>query len=467
MSEIMEMLIRDVSYAGRSLRRSKGFAAAVMVTLSACIAVNVAIFAIVNSVLLRPLPVPNASAIVLMANRYPRAGVGDLNTSSSGDYYDRLEKVSALQEQASFRFANQTININGTPEQAIGMVTTPSLFRVLQVAPLLGRALTDGEGEIGGEQKVILSYGMWQQLYGGDQIVLGHELRLSGRSFTIVGVMPPNFIFINPEVRLWIPAAFTAEERAVHHSNNWYDIGRLRPGATIQQVQAQINALNAANLERLPQMKQALINAGFHTAVEPLQDLVVKDVKTLLYLLLVGAVFVLLIGGLNVANLAIARLSLRRKELATRLALGAGRAQLTRQFMVENLLLAAASGVSGVIIGVVLLRALAVSGLNHFTRAYEVRIDGQVVAIAIRMALGTGALISSVSIMGILKKGFCEIFREDERTGSSGKGTRRLRQGLVVVQIGFAFSLLVAAVCCWQVFGNSSGWIQDSGPTEL
>ena len=147
--------------------------------LSACIAVNVAIFAIVNSVLLQPLPVPNAQEIVLMSNRYPKAGVGEQNISSSGDYYDRLENVKALQEQAEFRFSDQTININGVPEQAKAMIATPSLFPLLRAQPAWGRAFTNAEGEIGSEHKVILSYGLWQQLYAGDQNILGREIRLS------------------------------------------------------------------------------------------------------------------------------------------------------------------------------------------------------------------------------------------------------------------------------------------------
>ena len=440
----MEKLIRDLKYAGRSLVRSKGYPAAVTMTLSACIAVNVASFAIVNSVLLRPLPVPNAQDIVLMANRYPKAGVGELNESSPGDYYDRMENVPALPEQAEFRFVNQTIDINGGAERVTGMTATPSLFSLLQVKPLLGRFFTSAEGEVGAQQKVILSYGLWQQLYGSDPSAVGGELRLSGRPFTVVGVMPRSFVFINPEVQLWIPTAFTAQEKTVHHSNNWYDIGRLRAGATIQQVQAQIDALNAANLEKFPQMKDVLVNAGFHTVVEPLENMIVKDVRSILRLLWAGSLFVLLIGVLNVANLALARLSLRRKEFATRLALGAGRAQLMRQFMMENLLLAAASVVVGVILGAIFLRMVAAMGLNHFPRAYEVKVDAEVVFVAVLMALGASALISGLSLVGLSRRGFHDTLRDDDRTGTAGNA-RAVRRGLVVAQIGFAFSLLVGA----------------------
>lgn len=441
----MEKFIREMKSAARSLTRTKGYTLTVIITLSACIAVNVAIFAIVNSVLLRPLPVPNAQQIVLMANRYPKAGVPDQYISSSGDYYDRLKYVSALQDQAEFRFADQTLTINGMPEQARGMIATPSIFPLLQVQPLVGRAFTQAEGEIGNEQKVILSYGLWQELYAGNRNVLGRDLRLSGRPFTIVGVMPRNFVFINPEVRLWIPTVFTEEDKTAHHNNNWYSIGRLKPGATIQQVQAQINALNAANLERFPQLKELLINAGFHTAVEPLQNMLVRDVKGLLYLLWAGAEFVLLIGALNVANLALARVSLRKKEVATRLALGAGRVRLTSQFLAENMLLAGLSCVLGVGLGAGVLRGLALAGLNHFPRANEVNISGNVIATAMLMAAAAGALITVLSVLGFPKQALQEVLRDDERTGSGSKSTRRVRQGLVVAQIGFAFSLLFGA----------------------
>jgi predicted permease len=227
-------------------------------------------------------------------------------------------------------------------------------------------------------------------------------------------------------------------------NNNWYNIGRLKRGATIQQVQAQIDALNASNLEKFPQFKELLVNAGFYTSVEPLQEMVVRDVRSVLHLLGSGSVFVLLIGVLNVANLAIARLTLRKKEFATRMALGAGRAQLLRQFMTENLLLAAVSCVAGVTVGALVLRVIARAGLNHFPRASEVRIDSHVVWVATLMAIGASALLSSLSVVGISIRGLHNFLHDGERTGTAAKA-RSVRQGLVVAQIGFAFALLVGA----------------------
>jgi putative ABC transport system permease protein len=437
--------LRDIKYGARSLLKDKGFAVTVVVTLSVCIAANTTTFAVVNSVLLRPLPVPDADAIVLMANRYPNAGVPNSNFSSAGDYYDRLREITVFDEQAMFRFEDQTVEIGGIPEQVRAMQATPSLFRLLRIAPARGRAFNDAEGEIGEENKAILSYGLWQQIYGGDPGIIGRELRLSARPYTVVGVMPRDFIFINPEVRLWTPLAFTAEQRTAYHSNNWYHAGRLKPGAGIGQAQSQIDALNAANLERFPQWRELLINAGFHTRVEPLQEMLIRDVRGVLYLLWGGSAFVLLIGILNVANLSLARFALRRKELATRLALGAGPARLTRQLIVENALLGLAAGVVGIALGVGLLRVLATVGLERLPRAHEVRMDAAVALAALAIAVLAGVFISLIPLVQIFRANLNDALHEDRRTGTGGQRARRVRQGLVVAQVGLAFVLLAGA----------------------
>jgi hypothetical protein len=196
-----------------------------------------------------------------------------LNQSGGADYYDRQRDVTALQDQAMFDTIAFTMNDNGAPERVSGMEGTPSLFRLLRVSPILGRAFADNEGEIGNAQKVMLSYALWQKLYAGDMSILGRVLRLNGRPFTIVGVMPRDFLFVDPDVRFWVPLALTAEQKEGRHSNNWYNIGRLKSGATLAQVQSQLDALNAANMERFPKWKEILINAGFHTQAKPLKDL--------------------------------------------------------------------------------------------------------------------------------------------------------------------------------------------------
>jgi predicted permease len=441
----MDAFLLDLKYGVRSLWRDKGFALTVLLTFSVCIAANTALFAIINSVILRPLPVAEANSILILSNEYPKAGVNGGNNSSSGDYFDRLREMTVFESQAIFRPRDQTVDLNGSPQQIRGMLVTPSWFELLRVSPALGRAFTREEGEIGADQEVILSHGLWQQLYAGDKSALGRDLRISGRPYKIVGVMPPDFTFIEPEVRLWIPLAFTGEQKTVHHSNNWYHIGRLKPGATLQQAQAQVDALNRENMERMPEFKEILINAGFHTVVKPLQDMLTAGVKKTLYLLLGGAFLVLLIGGLNIANLALARLALRRKELATRIALGAGRAQLMRQLILENLGLALLGGIGGIVLGAGLLRTLAAIELEHFPRSAEVHMDATVVLVALALSLAAGFFVGLFPIAGISNIGINDALHEDSRTGTTGRKSRSVRQLLVAAQIGFAFALLVGA----------------------
>lgn len=442
---MLENLVLDVKLGARSLLRDKGFTATVILTLAICMAAYTATFAIVRSVLLRPLPIPNADRIVLMANLYPKAGVTDQDVSAVPDYYDRLRAVTALQEQAMFDELNVTLEVNGRAQQVPGMEVTPSLFRLIGIAPARGRAFTPEEGEIGHDHEVIISHALWQQLYGGDPSAIGRELRLYGIPFTIVGIMPRNFVFLYPDVRLWGPLAFTAESKTRYHSNGWVNVGLLKPGATLAQVQAQVNALNAANLDRLPQLRSFIINSGFYTRVEPLQHMLVKDVEGPLLLLWGGALFVLLIGGLNVANLALARWSARSKEVATRLALGATRAQLLRQLIVENLLVAGAGGILGLVLGTALLRAVAAIGLERFPRAEEVRVDATVILMGLGLAAAAGVLVGLVPLAGAFRLNLNTMLREGGRTGTGGARTRRWRQGLVGAEIGLAFMLLACA----------------------
>jgi len=325
------------------------------------------------------------------------------------------------------------------------MVVTPSWFTLLRVSPALGRPFLEEEGEVGREREVILSHGLWEQLYAGDKSAIGRELRISGQPFSIVGVMPAGFDFIDPEVRLWMPIAFTAEEKTQHHSNNWTHIGRLKPRATLEQAQAQVNALNNENLDRFPEFKEILINAGFHTEVKPLQETVTGGVKRTLYLLWGGAILVLLIGGLNIANLALTRLSLRRKEMATRIALGAGRMQLMRQLILENVGLALIGGVSGVALGAGLLKTLGAAGLEHLPRAQEVHLDATVVLVSLALSIAAGLFVGLFPLVSASKIGINDALHEDSRTGTTGKKTRSVRQLLVAAQIGFAFALLMGA----------------------
>ncbi len=437
----------DIRVGVRLLWRDKAFTITAALTLALCIGANTALFSVVHNVLLRPLPVPESDRIVLMANAYPGAGAEIASSSGVPDYYDRLRETTVFEEQALYNGRNQSIDQSGTPTRVRVTQATPSFFRLLRVAPAIGRTFSEQEGELGNDKKVVLSYGLWQSQFGRDPQAVGKDIRLDGQPYTIVGVMPKGFYFLNPNVMLWTALAFTADQKsdARRHSNGHQNIGRLKPGATIQQAQQQIDALNAANLDRFPQYKELLINARFHTTVVRLQDNLVADVKATLYLMWGGALFVLLIGCVNVANLVLVRSRSRLKELATRLALGAGRWRVGRQLVTESVLLTLMSAAAGLLVGYATLRLLGTLNIQELPRGEDIRLDGVVIAYTIAIAAVIGFVIGLIPIASVLPANLTTVLREEGRTGTSGRGARTLRRALVVAQVGFAFVLLIGA----------------------
>jgi predicted permease len=443
----LDPLLRDLRVGVRLLWKDKAFTVTAALTLAVCIGANTALFSVVHSVLLRPLPVPHSDRIVLMSNSYPKAGAGDLGLSGVPDYYDRLRDTTVFEEQALFMSGNHNIDENNVPTRVRIMKVTPSFFRLIEVTPFLGRGFTEQEGEVGNDMRAVLSHAFWQTQFGGDPAVIGQDIRVDGQPYAVVGVMPRNFLFVTPNVMVWTPLAFTAQQKsdASRHSNNWRNIGRLKPGATIQQAQQQIDALNTANLDRFPQYKTLLINAGFHTVVDRLQDYLVRDVRLALYLLWGGALFVLLIGCVNTANLVLARSRARLKELATRLALGAGRWRVGRQLVTENVLLAMMSAVVGLLVGYGALQLLGTLNIQELPRGEEIRLDGVVVAYTLGIAALIGIVLGLIPVANVLPANLTSVLRQEGRTGTSGRGARTLRRALVVAQVAFAFVLLVGA----------------------
>ena len=365
----------------RLLWKDRAFTATAALTLAVCIGANAALFSVVRGVLLKPLALPDADRVVMVGNAYPGAGVHEPIGSAVPDYFDRLRDITAFDEQALFKQDNRSIDQGGVATRVESITVTPSIFTVAGVPPQIGRMFTDEEGEIGHESVVVLSDGFWRSQFGGDRSAIGRELRIDGRPHTVVGVMPPGFRPTDDDTAMWTPMTFTAKEKSdeQRHSNNAVFIARLKPGATVQQAQRQIDALNAANLERFPQLKEVLINAGFHTVVARLQDQMVEDIRPILYLMWGGAAFVLLIGCVNVANLVLVRSRVRLKELATRLALGAGTSRVARQLAVEHVLLTLGSAAVGVAIGFAALRAMDAINLQDLPRAQEIRLDAVVI----------------------------------------------------------------------------------------
>ncbi|MGE5360510.1 MAG: ABC transporter permease [Bacteroidales bacterium] len=444
----MERFIQDLAFGARLLIKNKGFSITAILTLGVCIAANAAVFSIVNAVVLRSLPFPEADRLVVVHNSYPKAGADRIGCAVP-DYYDRVREVPALGEIGIFRGEGQTIGGAGDAERISALQATPSLLRLLRVRPVRGRVFSKEEGEIGHHQQAILSYALWQRRFGGRDDVVGRTLRVNGEQRTIVGVLPADFRFAlaEDEPLLVVPAAFTNEQKSddSRHSNNYQMIARLKPGATITQAQQQVDALNKRNLDRFPEFRDLVVNVGFHTVVYPLQDDVVREVSSALYMLWAGAGFVLLIGMVNAANLVLVRATSRLKELATRHVLGAGPGRLARQLLTETTLLTVIGGVLGLLLGYWTLNAIRTLGLERLPRAGEIGLDGATVLFTVGISALLGLFLGVVPVLSIRRSNLAQAFREEGRSTTGGRRARVIRTAFVTAQVALALMLLVGA----------------------
>jgi predicted permease len=441
----LDSVWRDIQLAIRLLAKQRAFTLTVSATLAVCLGANAALFAVVDHVLLRPLPIPAPDRLVITGNRYPKAGVDSGYSTSAADYVDRVRETNVFEEQALFKVANRSVDENGEPSRVPVMSVTPSFFRLAHVAPSLGRTFADDETEQGHETKALISFALWQSQFGADPAAVGRDLRIDGRPHTIVGVMPKAFALIAPDVLVWTPLTLTPADKTTHYNDVWGYVARLKAGSSVGQAQAEIDAINRANLDRFPQFKRVILDTGFHTVVERLQDSLVEDVRPALKLMWGGALFVLLIGCLNVANLALARLRARTKELATRLALGAGPARIAGQLITESLVLTIGSAAAGLAVGWIGLRALGYLNLQDLPRGADIQFDAGTVAFTLAAGGIIGILLGVLSTIAVVPRTPTPFLNDERRSTTVGPGARRLRRSLVVTQVAFAFVLLIGA----------------------
>ena len=436
--------MRNLGFALRSLWKDRAFTFATLLTLALCIGANTALFGVVYSVVFKPLPVPEPARLVFLYNSYPKAGA-DRGSSGVPDYFDRVTRMTTLESLALWTTRNRATGEPGRPERVLVMSVTPSFFRVARVRPERGRTFTEQEGEPGQEDKVILSHAYWQERYAGDPGVVGRQLRLDGRPYLVVGIMGKGFQLLEPDARLFVPLAFTAQDKSDdnRHNNSWDSIGRLRDGATIEQAQAQVDLINAADLNRFPELKPLLVNAGFHTVVVPLQEDLVRNVKSRLFLLWGGTLLVLLIGCVNVVNLALVRSHGRMRDLAMRLALGAGRLALVRHLLTESLLLTGVSGLAGLLLGWGGLRLLGSLDLRQVPRGTEIGLDPVSVGFTLGLTLLLGVVVGLAPMAHAFGVNLAAVIHEGGRGRTGGRRSQLVRRALVVTQVAVAFVLLV------------------------
>jgi predicted permease len=442
----MSNFIQDVRFALRLLVKDRSFTVTALLTLAVCIAANTAMFSIVRSVLLKPLPFPDSERIVLLYNSCPNAGAPRVGAAVP-DYFDRVTAAPALDEQALFRTEGMTLGDANGAERLTSFRAMPAFFRMVRIQPIAGRIFTEEEGETGKNTKVLLSYGFCLRKFGDTGSAVGKTLRLNGNQFDIVGVMPRSFTFLKNDIDIYTPAAFNADSKADNqrHSNNWQMVGHLKAGATIDQVRQQVDALNAQNDTRFPEFRQILKDARFHTVAVFLHDDLVRDVKTVLYLLWGGVVFVLIIGCVNIANLVMVRASARQREMATRHAIGGDLGRLARQLFTETTMLAVSGGAMGVLLGWWGIRSLAAMSLDQLPRGYEISLDPVVVAVIGGITLAVGVLLGIAPVLRLWRMNLNAELREETRGGTASRRANIVRRVLATTQVAIALVLLVGA----------------------
>src|SRR5947209_4837523 len=337
----MRTLWHDLRYGFRILLKRPGFAAVAALTLALGIGANTAIFSVIDAVLLRPLPYPESDRLVMLWSTMRSQGI-PTSGSALPDYREWRDRSRSFEGLAGFYYGDFNLAGAGVePERAQGARVTANLFQVLGVRPALGRGFLPEEEQFGRHHVVLLSHALWQRRYGGDRQIVGRGISVGGETYTVVGVMPEGTAFFDnqPAVELWTPISFAPGDNMDSRNNYFvYLVGRLKPGVTVEQAQADVSAV-ARQLQQ-----ESKEGPAFGGLVVPLHEQLVGDVRTILLVLLGAVAFVLLVACVNVANLLLARASAREREFAIRTSLGASRPRIVRQSLLESLPLGLAGG---------------------------------------------------------------------------------------------------------------------------
>jgi putative ABC transport system permease protein len=444
----MTNFLQDIQFGFRMLLKSRGLAAIAIFALALGIGANTAIFSVVNTVLLRALPYPQPDQLVWFWESQPNLEQAPF---SAADFLDYQAQNQSFQQVATVRRLSFNLTGQGAAERIPGMVATPNVFSLLGVHPILGRDFLPEEGTFAAPRRALLTFGFWQSHFAGDRAVIGRPLTLDNQPVQIIGVLPANFRYGGTDVLLWVnpvnvvPEVFSTFpdwERNIRNNRETHYlsiVGRLKSGVTLSQAQSDINTIVAYLHQQYP------VTTGHNVRLIPLRELSAGPVRQTLVILLSVVGLVLLIACANVANLLLSRAVTRRREIAIRTALGAGRLRIVRQLLTESLLLSFVGGALGLALAWGLVRLLVAASPEQLPRVQEIALDLRVLLFTLGVSLLTGLLFGLAPALAATRHSLGHFLKEAGRGGAEGLAHNRLRGVLVVTEVAFSLVLLVCA----------------------
>jgi predicted permease len=441
---LFDELARNLRYSARLLRKSPAFTATAVLTLGLCLGANLTIFAVIDAILVRPLPFPSAGRLVTMYNTYPKAGV-DRDGSSITNYYERRGRIPAFSSLSIYSFGTSILGEPGSTASEPIVRVSPDFFTTLGASPAFGSVFTDEQTTDRTDDVAIVSDSYWKEHFNADPTVIGRRIPADGHLRTVIGVLPPGFRFLSSKAQLYFPLTSSAENRspAQRHSggNVTQMIARLKPGATLAQAQSQIDAQNVALEHDDPQAKM-IAAAGFRTVLVLLHADQVAAIRPTLLLLQAGVLALLAIGAVNLVNLLLIRASARSKELAVRQALGASRRHTVTEAVIESTLLTLTGGLLALAVGAGGVRLVMALGANRLPLGTDIHFDARLALVAFGAAVILGVVLAAPIAWCGIRLQPAGGLQSETRGGTAGRAAQSLRHSFVVVQIALAFVLL-------------------------